>query len=258
MTDDEYRKFLSFLFERYVRPRVPRVRRRFRHHMEDEWDYHLSQAQQALNILRYIESYCDDDDDVYNTFTRERLSRAMSDTRNSLHFSNRVAEEAGFLDAIEPHVNEILNGLEPHHLPDADKEVLREMGIPNPEMELQELILFAKTSRDRWERMAREVSIRQQLHALEERLERTQKDFEKIKQSEKEENQQPQTKKSRRWFMGLGKISQGAAISIANVALAVGALKFPVSPETQTWGAVASVTTGIGTIFSGVGDLRNE
>lgn len=30
------------------------------------------------------------------------------------------------------------------------------------------------------------------------------------------------------------------------------------SAETQTWGAIASVTTGIGTILNGVGDLRNE
>ena len=65
-------------------------------------------------------------------------------------------------------------------------------------------------------------------------------------------------KKSRRWFKGLGQIAQGSAFSIANVALAVGALKFPVSPETQTWGAVASVSTGVCTVLSGIGDLRNE
>jgi hypothetical protein len=65
-------------------------------------------------------------------------------------------------------------------------------------------------------------------------------------------------KKSRRWFKGLGQIAQGAAFSIANVALAMGALQFQVSPETQTWGAIASVTTGIGTVLSGIGDLRNE
>lgn len=257
MTDDEYRRFLSFLFERYVRPRLPRVRRRHSHHMEDEWHYHLGEAQQAFQVLRYIESYCDDHD-VYSTFTLERLGRTVADTRYSLSFSNRVAEEAGFLDAFEAYTHEILSGLEPHHLPDADKDVLREMGIPNPEMEIQALVLSAKNSRDRWERIAREVPIRQQLRDLEERLERAQKDFEEIKQAEKEKQQLPQTKKSRRWFMGLGKIGQGAALSIANVALAVGALKFPVSPETQTWGAVASVATGIGTILGGIGDLRNE
>jgi hypothetical protein len=36
------------------------------------------------------------------------------------------------------------------------------------------------------------------------------------------------------------------------------ATHLPVSPETQTWGAIASVATGIGTVLSGVGNLRNE
>lgn len=46
--------------------------------------------------------------------------------------------------------------------------------------------------------------------------------------------------------------------SIANVALAAGTLQFPVSPAMQTWGAMASVITGTGTVLSGIGDLRNE
>jgi hypothetical protein len=65
-------------------------------------------------------------------------------------------------------------------------------------------------------------------------------------------------KKSRRWFKGVGQIAQGSALSIADVALAIGVLHLPVSPETQSWGAIASVATGIGTILNGVGDLRNE
>jgi len=81
-----------------------------------------------------------------------------------------------------------------------------------------------------------------------------------LKEDEKSGKESVATKprKSRRWFTGLGKIAQGTALSIANIALAVGALHFPVSPETKTWGSVASVATGIGTIFAGIGDLRNE
>lgn len=65
-------------------------------------------------------------------------------------------------------------------------------------------------------------------------------------------------KKSRRWFKGVGQIAQGSALSIADVALVIGVLKLPVSAETQTLGALASVATGIGTVLKGVGDLRNE
>lgn len=69
-------------------------------------------------------------------------------------------------------------------------------------------------------------------------------------------NQIPQ--KSRRWFKGVGQIAQGSALSIADVALAIGVLKLPVSAETQSWGALASVAAGFGTLLNGVGDLRHE
>jgi hypothetical protein len=258
MTDIEYREFLTFLFERYVRPRIPRVRRHFHHHMGDEWGYHVDQAAHAAQVLRFIESYCDDDDDAYRTFTAERLARAVSDTRYSFEFSNRTTEEAGFLDAIEAHTREILANLQPSHLPEAEKEVLREMGSLNPEVELRALVYQVKASGDRIELSARELSIRKQLQYAEEWLKKDELDFEEMKKVDKEKHLGDAPKKSRRWFKGLGQIAQGSALSIANVALAVGALHFPVSPETQTWGAVASVSTGIGTVLNGVGDLRNE
>lgn len=258
MNDDEYREFLTFLFERYVRPRISRVRRRFHLRMMEEWVYHLDQAKQAARVLRYIESYCDDDEDPYRTFTLDRLARAVSDTRYSVDFSNRVAEDAGFVDAFEAHAAEILAGLQPHHLPDTDRDVLREMGSPNPEVEIRALVLRARAWRDRFEQMSREVPVRQQLRAAEERLAKAQKEFEATKKDQNAETTAPAAKKSRRWFKGLGQLAHGAAFTIADIALALGALKFPVSPETQTWGAVASVSTGIGTILSGVGDLRNE
>ena len=64
--------------------------------------------------------------------------------------------------------------------------------------------------------------------------------------------------KERRWWKGLGQVVQGASIAVADVGMAVGAFKFPVSPETQTYGAVVSVAAGVGTIMNGVGDLWGE
>lgn len=257
MTDQEYREFLEFLFERYARPRLPHVRQRFHHHMMEEWDYQMDKAARAAHVLRFIESYCEDDDDVYRTFTGERLARAVSDTRYSFDFSNRTVAEAGFLDALEDHGREILAGLEAKHLPDADREVLKDMGSVNPEVELRVLVSLARSMSERFNRSRQEIPIRQELRAMSERLERAEELF---AEDTKEKNIGPgeKPKKSRRWFKGLGQIAQGASLSIANVALAIGVLKFPVSPETQTWGAVASVATGVSTVLSGIGDLRNE
>jgi hypothetical protein len=258
MNDQEYAEFMSYLFERHVRPRLPRLRRRMFHHMEDEFHYHLDQAERSARVLRFIESYSDDDEDAYRTFTVERLSRAVSDTRSSLSFSNRITEEGGFLDAYESHETEILYGLQPDHLPEEDKEILREIGSINPEVELRGLVYAAKARVRRVERQHREISIRQELKNCEAQLEQGEKTFQMALELKEPESNKNVPKKSRRWFKGVGQIAQGSALSIADVALAIGVLHLPVSAETQTWGAIASVTTGIGTILNGVGDLRNE
>lgn len=256
MTDDEYREFLAFLFEHHIRQRLPRVRRRFRHHMMEEWHYHLDQAQQSAQILRFIETHCLDVGDIYGTFTLERLGRAVSETRYSLDFSRRIAEEAGFLDAFEDHSREIFAGLQPQHLPEIDKDVLRESGSINPEGEIRALVMRAKASAETRSQGSRELRVRDQMEHASDRLGEAQKHFSIDEEGDEAPAEPPRM--PRRWFKGLGQIAQGAAFSIANVALAVGAIQFPVSPETQTWGTLASVATGIGTIMNGIGDLRNE
>lgn len=261
MSEAEYQEFLSFLFERYIRPRVAGVRHRYRHHFEDELSYHLDQAVRSAQILRFIESYCHADEDVYSTFVFERLVRVVSDIRYSVEFSNRLIEDAGFLEACELHRREIAEGLTIIHLPDADKDMLREIGSPNPEVELRSLTHRAKRWMEKDDRQSREAGLRQELWYVGEKLKEAHADFEKLDKllkAEKEQQGKESPKKTRRWFKGLGQVAQGAALSIANVALAIGTLNLPVSPETQTWGAIASVATGVGTVLSGFGELRNE
>ena len=154
-------------------------------------------------------------------------------------------------------MEDILDGLRPDHLPVVDQEVIRETGSPDAEAELAELVYRARAYRNRAERMAQDVSPRQQLRHVAEQVARIQKEFEEFSSSQTAQPPEP-PKKPRPWFKGLGLIGQGAALSIANVALAVGVIQFPVSLETQTWGALASVATGIGTVLTGVGELRNE
>lgn len=260
MTEAEYRELLSYLFERYVRPRLARVRHRYRHHMEDELSYHLDQAVRSAQVFRFLENYCRDDEDAYRTFTLERLKSAVSETRYSLEFSNRLTDEAGFLDACESHLREIAEGLAADHLPEAEKDLLREMGSINPEVELRSLVYGAKTLFEKNDRQSRDFGVRQQLRYADQRLKEADAEFEEhVKAKKEDQESSPEVpKKTRRWFKGLGQIGQGAALSIANVALAIGTLNLPVSPETQTWGAMASVATGIGTVLNGIADLRHE
>lgn len=260
MTESEYSDFLTFLFERYVRPRIGSVRHR--HHdkytREEEFHYFLDHAVRAGKVFKFIESYCFADSWIYSTLTTEGLKWAISETRNSLEFSNYVAEEAGFLDAFEAHEREIASHLDASHLPVIDKEVLQEMGSVNADQELRSLVFIAKTYLERRELQSRELTVRQELRHIESLISEAEAEFERDVEPNKNQGALESPRKSRRWFKGLGQIGQGAALTIANVALAIGTLNLPVSPETQTWGAIASVTTGIGTILSGAGDLRGE
>ncbi len=258
MTDEEYSEFMSYLYERYVRPRLSRLRRRLEHHMHDEVHYELDRAIRSARLLRFAETFCDSDENLYGTFTLDRLRRAIADTRYSLSFSNRILDEGGFFDAYESHEKEILAGLRADDLPQEDKEILREIGIVDADNEVRALVFAAKGRIDRIERQHRELSARQELRTGERQLEEGEKILEVAAKINEPESNQSAPKKSRRWFKGVGQIAQGSALSIANVALAIGALHLPVSAETQTWGAIASVTTGIGTALSGIGDLRNE
>jgi ferric-dicitrate binding protein FerR (iron transport regulator) len=130
------------------------------------------------------------------------------------------------------------------------------MGSTNPEADLRGMIYVVKRRKEERRQMSREIPVSRQLERAEEELARTRKQFEES--AEEEENNTEAPKKSRRWFKGLGQIAQGAAISIADIGIAIGMLHFPVSPETQTLGALVSTATGVGTVLNGIGELRNE
>jgi hypothetical protein len=256
--DDQYLQLLEFLYDRYVRPHASTISDRFHHHMGDEWSYELTRAIRAARMLRFIETCSDTPSDVYSTFTLEGLRRTFYDVHYSSEFAERIVRDGGFLDAYEADPNGLLADIRPEYLPDIDKEVLRRIGSSNPDAELRVLMRNAKTILHHTGMNDRDRPISQQLKQVYECTERAAKDVDAEIEESKVESPKEKPKKSRRWYKGLGQIGQGAALTIANAALAFGAIHVPVSPETQTWGTLVSVVTGIGTMLSGVGDLRNE
>jgi len=255
--DAEYRRLLEFLYERHVRPHAPRMRDRFSHHMHDELSYHLWQAIRGTRVIRFIETHCDSPEEVRQLFTLEGLRQAHYDVHNAAAFAERIMTDGGFLNAYEAGSVEILRGLRAEYLPAIDKDVLREIGTTDADMELHVLVQNAKGVLQSTGPNSRERSVSQQLKEVYVRTEDAAKEIDRQVELGKAEKAEP-PKKSRRWYKGLGQIGQGAALTIANAGLAFGAIHIPVSPETQTWGALVSVVTGIGTILNGVGDLRNE
>lgn len=253
MSRDDFRSFLQYIFDDYVRKRVDRLR--LKHPFHHDWEYELDRLRAALHVLDYIQHYCSDDESIYRTFNINALREAVEAVEQAVRRSTRGLREIGLLDAFDNYFDEILDGLDIDDFPEEEYELLRSIGFQNPKSDLQGIIYLLKVRHREWllrRNLKRCVS--SELKSATELLESAVKDL-KI-EDQKTIVEQP--KKSRRWFKGLGKIGRGAGVSIGDICLAAGILKFPVSPETQTWGAVVSTTAGVGMILDGIGELRGE
>ena len=250
MENEEYKAFLKYIFNEYIQPRINRIGRWDPHEM-DQWSYEWRRLKRAVDLVNYINNHCKDTDDIYNTFTLERLGRAVEDVEYGVRWHNRLAEKAGFLDAFDSYYDEIVDGLEAELFPENEYDLFRELGSQNPKSDIQGIIYILKVRRKKNSSSNKEVLISNRLEITVTILSEAQKQF-------KEQNEKnPKKPKSRRWFKGLGQIGQGAALSIGDIALAAGILQFPVSTETQ-WSSLVSAATGVGMILNGVGELRGE
>ena len=253
MANEEYKQFLKYIFNEYIRPRIQRIDRYFDHpKMWHHWHYEWRGLKRAIDLINYIIEHCEDTHDIYRTFTLDRLRKAVDEIEDGVRWNNRLAEETGFLDVLDSYYEEIVDGLDAELFPEAEYELMREIGFKDPRSDLRGIIYILQARKKK--HLSYEVSVSQNLKNTVETLSKAREQF---KRTDKNHNTE-KPKKSRKWFKGLGQIGQGAALSIGNIALALGALTFPVSTETQTWGALVSATTGVGMIMNGVGELRGE
>jgi len=258
MTKEEYHSFLEYIHNEYIRKRIHRIGRYLDHpKMWHHWEYEWPRLKKALHIIDYIQTHCDDVNDIYNTFHIDRLRRTIDEIEDGVRWNNRLAREIGLLDALDQYFAEIIAGLDIDDFPEEEYDMLKDFGFHNPKSDLQGIIYLLKIRHKNdvsWQK--EKIQVSRELERTVEILSSAKKDF-KTSNEEKDTIVEP-PKKSRRWFKGLGKIGQGAAISIGDICLAAGILKFPVSPETQTWGALVSATTGVGMVLDGIGEIRGE
>jgi hypothetical protein len=220
------------------------------------WDYEMIRLKKALGLINYINDHCEDSSDIYATFTLWGLRKTIIKIKEGVQRNYRIAEESGFLDALDLYYDEIIEGLAVELFPESEYDLLREFGSKDPRSEIQGIIYLLKTKKRRGYYLNDNVSISKGLKDIIEKLSKIEEQFKEQEEEGNSEEKPP--KKSRRWFKGLGHIGRGAALSIGDIALAIGVLHLPVSPETQTWGSLVSATTGVGMIFNGIGELRNE
>ncbi len=248
MTDEEYRKFLQWLYDEYVRNRRYHLRTFLERHGPpgDYWEM-MRHLCHAVRSVRFMKAESENEFHTPSVFADSAMNEILQAIRHAASVNKDALDQSGILDALDAHLPQILEGLRAEHLPSYDVEILKDCGSRAPEAELSGLVGLAKVNLARPRSEPEDLESR--LRSVEERL---------LSLEEQTDAPPIHGRSVRRWFKGMGQIGQGAALSIANVALAAGVIHFPVSPETQTWGAITSATTGVGMILGGIGDLRGE
>jgi hypothetical protein len=196
-------------------------------------------------------------------FTDDALRRYMSISHRAVRSTRDILDETGILGMLDNEYELMARHLEFADLPRQESAILRAYGFRITDDDLR-VIVYRVRNLARRQRHPREIRPSQALSMSLEQIQGAAKQFEansKLAMVSREGGDTtPKNKpvrKERRWFKGLGQVVQGTGMSLADIGLAAGFLGFPVSIETA-WGALASITAGVGIIMNGVGDLRSE
>lgn len=241
------RKTFVELMEYLERERIYRTDLFKSHHISEYRDLYRIISNMSSGYIRHSRNI-----DIENN--REEDLEYIKSILRALRLSNDLAEETGIIDIIEEFEEIIIEGMELEDIPPHDIEALEQLGERNPKGALLAAFRKIKHRKSLSKHENKETEIRSRLHKLEREL----SDIENKQEIPKFQEFGIESKPKRRWFKGIGKVAQGTALTLADVGLAAGILVLPVDPATQTWGAIVSSVTGIGTALDGAGELRGE
>jgi hypothetical protein len=268
--DGGYEAYVKYLYDRDIGPAVSR-HRPGRHPMEwyDEYEHPLDRLARADAILRLIEATSD----PYDIFRPQALARVIQDTATGVRANSEMLADLGFAETLDSEYSTLARGMRPEHLPTQEAELLRRYGFLEVAENLPGMLYVVREHAVASVGTYQEVPPTGELRNVVERLDQAAQDHDRLAEIEEELaalrraeesnssavqqlNDEAQSKKKpRRWWKGLGQIIAGAGISLGDAAVAVGLGTAGVAPA---WGALISVTVGVGTAMVGIGELRGE
>lgn len=260
---------VEYLATEYLRYDFERRGRR-RHHPLDDGFYEfyesLHRLRRANEVLEFLAK---SGRDPYGTI--QDLGDVLSDAEQGLRYAKQTLDDTGFLDLLDEHLDTVMRGVEADELPDDEAAVLESLGfhqlaqVVRAEVDLTIAEWNAGSAKGHdVAREFRQAPVSRSFDTAIERVSVYRSEYQAYVRESADGGGADQTpersepRKGRRWWKGLGQIVEGAALSVANAGMAVGAFKFPVSPEVQTYGAVVSVAGGVGKVMNGIGDLWGE
>lgn len=249
------REQIEFLAREYLR--TSRLLERHHHHLEDPVSHALVELRQVLEVLEFINMT---GRDPYVTLAN--VDELLREIERALKSTRRVLDASGFLQLEDDKFELLMEAVSSEDLPPEEASLLELYGFSQLAEDVEAITDLVRTE---WKfenspmrQVTREYSRAPISGALENAIADISRHRDELRESGKDESETAQPKKKRKWWKGIGQIAQGSAMAILDVGIAVGTIAFPVSPSTQTYGAVVSVTAGCGRIMSGVGDLWGE
>jgi len=251
MTKDEWKELVKSICNQKIRPKLRKIHHKY-HPFEwfENFPFGDRRIYKASRTIKFINETFDDEDDLTRAFNKEYLDNTLDNLRWSVEHSNRLVLKTGVSDVVDEFWDEIVDGMDISDIPEADFDALREGGSLDPKSEIQVSMIRTK----KWKKTicynSKESSIRYSLKKSETIIERRKEVLKDCNSNN------PPTK--RKIFKGLGGICRGTILTGVDIGLLAGFWPVPLSPDTTTVGAVASITTGIGDIMIAVGELQGE
>ncbi len=202
------------------------------------------------------------------------LVQTLGRARDGLKSNLRVLNDLGFGAVLDSDYLTLARGMRVELLPSQEAEVLQRLSFPDAAADLPALLYMVRRNAESvvgrntnflpTAEMSRLVETFDQARQDHNRLQSIEEEMIVLRRDKEEEHKDAinrlnaeavSKKKPRRWWKGIGQIVQGAGISLGDAAIAVGLGSGGVAPA---WGALISVTVGVGTVMAGIGDLRNE
>ena len=251
MTKEEWKELVKGICNQKILPKLRKLHGKY-HPFEffERFPFGDQGIYKASRSIKFIDDNFDDEDDLTKVFNKEYLDNTIDNLRCGVERSNRLVLKTGVSDVVEEFWEEIVDGMEVSDIPEADFEALREGGSQDPKSEILISIVRIKKSKKSMRYNSNESSMKYS-------LEKSETIIEQKKEILKECNSNnPPTK--RKIFKGLGGICRGTILTGVDIGLLAVFWPVPLSPDTTTVGAVASITTGIGDIMIAVGELGGE
>lgn len=206
-------------------------------------------AIKTAEMFNYIINHCQDDYSIHDTFRKDALGNALSNTRDLVAQTRTIGKEIGFIPLINDHFSNIVDGLKADLLPHEDTDVLRAMGCKDPAIELSGIIQILKLHKDKIYPSIEEYPIEKQMLDLENNI-----DEEITNLSETQQENQKNSKKFWKKVKTASGILQGAVLTTVNIApVVINPILAAVSIAT-----CGSVVTGIGKIVDSYSDYRKD